>query len=79
MATSKILPYPPVRPMDPEYISKFLSSSDKLKSNKDLSKSGKDMSKKMISGFVKALNNYNKACGIAVANLEKELNALLKL
>jgi len=63
MAT-KILPYPPVRPMDPEYISKFLSN--------------RDLSKKMISGFVKALGNYNKACNKAVIDLEKELNKLLK-
>lgn len=62
---ARILPHPPVRPMDPEYISKFLSN--------------REVSKKMINGFVTALKRYNKTCGKAVIKLEEDLNKLRRL
>jgi hypothetical protein len=54
-----------VRPMDPEYISQFLSS--------------KKVSRKVINAFVAALKRYNKANIKAVAKLEEDLNKLKEL
>jgi hypothetical protein len=62
MAT-KILPYPPVRPMDPVYMNKFLSSTK--------------MSQNMIKGFVRALNKYNQSCNKAVTKFEEDINKLM--
>jgi hypothetical protein len=57
-------PFPPVRPMDPVYLKDFMSKNK--------------MDKDIIKGIVGALNDYNKACNIAVNKLEKALNKLIK-
>jgi hypothetical protein len=65
MATSKLPPFPPVRPMDPAYITSFLSKND--------------IKKKIINGYVKALNSYNESCNKAAKKLTERLKKLNKI
>jgi hypothetical protein len=62
MALQRI--FPPVRPMDPAYISKFMTA--------------KKMDKNLVRGFKKALTAYHSKCNRAVAELERSLDSILK-
>ncbi len=60
-----ILPFPPVRPMDPVYVQNVLE--------------GKNVDQTITDGIISALNAYNEKCNIAVNELEEDLNKVLQM
>jgi hypothetical protein len=62
MGTTKVPPYPPVRPLDPAWLGNFLSASH--------------MDKKMIKRIQTVLGKYNKACQMAAKTFEEDFKKL---
>ncbi len=60
----KILPFPPVRPMDPIYVESILSA--------------KNVNQEIVTAIVSALNAYNQKCNQAVNDLENDLNQIFE-
>jgi hypothetical protein len=64
MPTEKLPSPVPVRPLDPTWLGRFLSTSQ--------------MDKKMIKRVQAALGKYNKACNKAAITFEEDLKNLTK-
>jgi len=59
-----ILPFPPVRPMDPVYVENILSA--------------KKVNQQLVAAITSALNAYNEKCNEAVSELEVTLNQIFE-
>jgi hypothetical protein len=61
-AARLIMPWPPVRPLEPAWLRKFLTE--------------KELTQEKINRFITAIEQYNEACKVAAEDLLIELNKI---